>query len=79
MIVIGSNRTKVVEIENHKTLSFEGNYTEFSRKKEAMREIQYKHYMEQQKEIRHHEAAIDVPRSYNREALWSGKQTEITG
>lgn len=60
--------TKVVEIENHKTLSFEGNYTEFSRKKEAMREIQYKHYLEQQKEIRHHEAVIDKLRSYNREA-----------
>lgn len=60
--------TKVVEIENHKTICFEGNYTEFSRKKETLREIQYKHYLEQQKEIKHHEAVIDKLKSFNREA-----------
>ena len=60
--------TKVVEIENHKTICFDGNYTEFSKKKEALREIQYKHYMEQQKEIKHHEAVIDKLKSFNREA-----------
>lgn len=60
--------TKVVEIEHHKTIFFEGNYTEFALKKQALRDIQLKHYGEQQKEIEHHEAVIDKLKSFNREA-----------
>jgi ATP-binding cassette, subfamily F, member 3 len=60
--------TKVVEIENHKTIFFEGNYTEFAIKKQALRDAQLKHYLEQQKEIEHHEAVIEKLKSFNREA-----------
>ena len=60
--------SKVVEIENHKTIYFEGNYTEFALKKQALRDTQLKHYFEQQKEIEHHEAVIDKLKSFNREA-----------
>ncbi|MEG1802193.1 MAG: ABC-F family ATP-binding cassette domain-containing protein [Lachnospiraceae bacterium] len=59
---------KVVEIENHKTIVYQGTYTEFSRKKELVRNAQLKHYFEQQAEIKHHEEVITKLKSFNREA-----------
>ncbi|AKL93858.1 drug resistance ABC transport system ATP-binding protein [Clostridium aceticum] len=42
---------RVMEIENHQLESYHGNYTEFTKKKQVIREQQLKEYVEQQKEI----------------------------
>jgi ATP-binding cassette subfamily F protein 3 len=59
--------TKVIEIENKKSTLYEGNYTYYAQKKEIIREIQLKQYLDQQKEIKHQEAVIEKLRSFNRE------------
>ncbi|MBQ9119318.1 MAG: ATP-binding cassette domain-containing protein [Lachnospiraceae bacterium] len=59
--------SKVVELDNHKAMTFEGNYTAYATKKAALREAQIKHYLNQQKEIKHHEEVIEKLRSFNRE------------
>ena len=59
--------TKVVEIELSHVLSFQGNYSAFALKKAAIRDAQYKAYLNQQREIRHQEAVITKLRSFNRE------------
>lgn len=60
--------TKVIEIENHKTLIFNGTYTDFAQKKKQLREAQLKKYIEQQKTIKHHEQVVEKLKSFNREA-----------
>jgi ATP-binding cassette subfamily F protein 3 len=57
----------ILEVENHKSILFQGNYSEYHRKKEQMKEIQEKEYELQQKEIQRQEAIIQRYRSYNRE------------
>lgn len=59
--------TKVVEIENTKAVSYEGNYSVFAEKKASLRDAMLKHYLNQQKEIKHQEEVIAKLRSFNRE------------
>ncbi len=59
--------TKVVEIFQHKGFVYQGNYTEFSKKKSAIREALIKQYYNQQREIKHQEEVIAKLKSFNRE------------
>lgn len=59
--------TKVIEIENAKASSYEGNYTAYAEKKAFQRDALLKHYLNQQKEIKHQEEVISKLRSFNRE------------
>ena len=59
--------SKVVELDNTKATVFEGNYTAYAAKKEQMRETMIRHYLNQQKEIKHQEEVIAKLRSFNRE------------
>ncbi|MGB8452306.1 MAG: ABC-F family ATP-binding cassette domain-containing protein [Anaerocolumna sp.] len=59
--------TKVVEIENAKATSYEGNYSAYAEKKAFQRDAMLKHYLNQQKEIKHQEDVIAKLRSFNRE------------
>ena len=58
---------KVLEIENRKSRIFSGNYTEYVKQKAIDREIQERHYNNQQKEIKRIEAYIEQQRRWNRE------------
>ena len=58
---------KVVEIENHTSTVFSGNYTQFSEKKALVRKAAYNAYIKQQQEIKHQEAVITKLKSFNRE------------
>ena len=59
--------TKVIEIENHQSRMYRGNYSAFAAKKKQLREEQLRAWMNQQQEIRHQEAVIEKLRSFNRE------------
>ena len=59
--------SKVVEIENTKATSYDGNYTEFSKKKKMLRDALIKQYLNQQRDIKHQEAVIEKLKSFNRE------------
>lgn len=59
--------SKVIEIENTKAVSYDGNYTEFSKKKKALRDALIKQYLNQQRDIKHQEAVIEKLKSFNRE------------
>lgn len=59
--------SKVIEIENGNIMSFLGNYTDFAKKKQIIREAKIKEYLNQQQEIKHQEAVIEKLRSFNRE------------
>lgn len=59
--------TKVIEIENTHSHTWEGNYTAYSEKKKADREAKLKLYFNQQREIRHQEEVIEKLHSFNRE------------
>ncbi len=59
--------TKVIEIENTKGRSYEGNYSAFSEKKKALRDAMLKQYFNQQREIKHQEEVIEKLKSFNRE------------
>lgn len=59
--------TKIVEIDNSQATSFVGNYTEYAEKKAMLRDAMLKHYLNQQKEIKHQEDVITKLRSFNRE------------
>ena len=50
-----------------KLMTYMGNYSEYAEKKRRLREAQLKEYLNQQQEIRHHEAVIEKLRSFNRE------------
>lgn len=58
---------RVLEIENRKGRIFSGNYTEYVKQKQVDREIQERHYKNQQKEIKRIEAYIEQQRRWNRE------------
>lgn len=58
---------KIVEIDHGKVTTFPGNYTNYSEKKEALREALIHQYYNQQQEIRHQEAVIEKLKSFNRE------------
>ena len=59
--------TKVVEVEAGLVRSFAGNYSAYALKKAALRDAQYKEYLNQQREIAHQEAVIAKLKSFNRE------------
>ena len=59
--------TKVVELEHGRADSYEGNYSAYAEKKAMLRDAMLKHYLNQQKEIRHQEEVITKLRSFNRE------------
>ena len=59
--------TRILEIENHKAKLYNGNYTYYVTQKKADREIQERHYKNQQKEIARIEAYIEQQRRWNRE------------
>ncbi|MCH3986670.1 MAG: ABC-F family ATP-binding cassette domain-containing protein [Lachnospiraceae bacterium] len=58
---------KIIEIENGHCTVFSGNYTDYSRKKEIIRNMQLKEYLNQQREIEHQEAVIRKLKQFNRE------------
>ena len=58
---------KTLEIENHHAKLYNGSYTTYIQKKTAEREIQERHYQNQQKEIARIEAYIAQQRRWNRE------------
>ncbi len=59
--------TKIVEIFQHRSYVYQGNYTDFAQKKAKVREDLLKAYYNQQREIRHQEEVIAKLKSFNRE------------
>lgn len=59
--------TKVVEIENTKCTTYNGNYSDYATKKASLREAELKKYLNQQQEIKHQKAVIEKLKSFNRE------------
>lgn len=59
--------TKVIELENTKSTTYNGSYSDYTQKKHISREIMLKQYLNQQKEIKRQEEVIKKLRSYNRE------------
>ncbi|MHB8130118.1 MAG: ABC-F family ATP-binding cassette domain-containing protein [Mobilitalea sp.] len=59
--------SKIVEIDNAKCQSFEGNYTAYVYKKSMLQNAMLKQYLNQQQEIKHSEDVITKLRSFNRE------------
>ena len=59
--------TKVIELYGGRGQMYLGNYSDFAKKRTAIRESQLKHYLNQQKEIKHQEEVIAKLRSFNRE------------
>ena len=58
---------KTLEIENCECQLYNGNYSEYLKKKAANREIQQKHYELQQREIARMEEFIEQQKKWNRE------------
>ena len=59
--------SKVVELDNTKCQSFEGNYSDYAYKKSMQQNAMLKQYLNQQQEIKHQEDVITKLRSFNRE------------
>ena len=59
--------SKVIDIDNGECRVYSGNYSDYAKKKEQIREAQLKQYYNQQKVIKHHEEVITKLRSFNRE------------
>lgn len=59
--------TKIIEIEFGKLMTYMGSYSVYAEKKRSLREAKLKEYLNQQQEIKHHEAVIEKLRSFNRE------------
>ncbi len=59
--------TSILELENCLCKKYPGNYTEYAKQKAVDREIQQKHFDQQQKEIARMEAFIEQQRRWNRE------------
>ena len=59
--------TKVIELRKTKCTVFQGNYTQYSEKRQALLDSMMKQYMNQQAEIKHQEEVIAKLRSFNRE------------
>jgi ATP-binding cassette subfamily F protein 3 len=60
--------TKTVEVENKKTHTYHGNYSFFAQHKAEGREVALRQYLQQQKEIKHHQEVIKTLRSFRTEA-----------
>lgn len=59
--------TKIIELENCECTVYDGSYSVYAQKKAVAREIQRKHYEQQQKEISRMEAFIEQQKRWNRE------------
>jgi len=59
--------TKTIELENCECTVYNGSYSVYAQKKSSEREIQQKHYEQQQKEISRMEAFIEQQKRWNRE------------
>ena len=59
--------TKTIELENCESTTYNGGYSIYAQKKAVDREIQRRHYEQQQKEITRMEAFIEQQRRWNRE------------
>ena len=59
--------TKVVEVFLKETYTYMGNYTDFQKKKEEVRNAKMKEYLNQRRMIEHQEAVIEKLTSFNRE------------
>ncbi len=59
--------TKILEIELGKLMTYTGNYSAYAEKKRMLQDARLKEYLNQQQEIKHHEAVIEKLRSFNRE------------
>lgn len=59
--------SKVIDLDDGRAHTYEGNYTAFSEKKKALRDAALRAYMNQQEEIAHQEKVIEKLKSYNRE------------
>ncbi len=57
----------ILEVENHQSTLYQGNYSDYHRKKQQRQEVQEKEYILQQREIKRQEAVIRRYRSFNRE------------
>lgn len=58
---------KIVEINHGKVTVFPGDYTNYAKQKEKLRENEIRRYYNQQQEIKHQEAVIEKLKSFNRE------------
>ena len=58
---------KIISVEHGRISMTSGNYTVFAEKKAREREIELKHYLNQQRQIQHEEAVIAKLKSFNRE------------
>lgn len=59
--------TKVIELRQTHGRMYQGNYTEYARKRQEIMDALMKQYQNQQAEIRHQEAVIEKLKSFNRE------------
>lgn len=59
--------TKIIEIDQTKATTFQGNYSDYAVKKEQLRAAAWNAYVNQQREIKHQEEVIEKLRSFNRE------------
>ncbi len=59
--------TKVIEIDQTKATTFQGNYSAYAVKKEQLRVAAWNAYLNQQREIKHQEEVIEKLKSFNRE------------
>lgn len=59
--------TKIIEIEAGTLTMYLGNYQEFAKKKQMLRDARLKEYLNQQQEIKHQEAVITKLKQFNRE------------
>lgn len=59
--------TKVIDLDHGKAVTYRGNYTTYTTKKEAIIEAQIREYENQQQEIKHQEEVIAKLKSFNRE------------
>lgn len=58
---------KIIEIDNYKLNLYVGNYSDYSKKQQAIRLAYLKAYENQQKEVKHQEEVIAKLKSFNRE------------
>lgn len=58
---------KVIELDRTKVSVYNGNYTEYAKKRAQVREALLKQYYNQQREIKHQEEVIAKLKSFNRE------------
>ncbi|MDE6024172.1 MAG: ABC-F family ATP-binding cassette domain-containing protein [Lachnospiraceae bacterium] len=58
---------KIVEIDNHKSTIYHGNYSYYASERAKVRESLMRAYLNQQQEIKHHEEVIAKLKQFNRE------------